>query len=253
MPERSEGLNDMADKIFFTPAKGGAGCTTVVTGVAFALAAAGERTLVIDGDNACGCGLEICGCAGIQVFTAEDYAEGKCRAKQATVQHPKYRNMYIMPTTGLADKTALKSAIGELDGLFDYILCDGAAAGACGRAVVVTEPYSPCVKACDVAVSRLKDGGMKNTGIIINKVNGGLILGGDIPYPEDIAAAVNAPLTGMIPEDLSLTVGVWRRYSGAYFKIAAQRLAGRQTKIPYIENEYSGAGGYFRRKMRSRI
>ena len=63
----------MADKIFFASAKGGAGATTVAAGVGFALALAGERTLIVDGDNVSGCALTVCGCRGLQVFTVEDF------------------------------------------------------------------------------------------------------------------------------------------------------------------------------------
>lgn len=243
----------MADKIFFASAKGGAGATTVAAGVGFALALAGERTLIVDGDNVSGCALTVCGCRGLQVFTVEDFKNGACRAKQAITQHPKIKNLYVMPTLGCSDKKATESAVRETEGLFDYVLCDNAAYGACDRAVVVTEPYTPSVRAADGAVAALKDGGIKLSGIIVNKVNGGLILSGDIAYPEDIARALNVPLVAVLPEDLALTLGRWRDYSKKYFKIAAARIMGKNVKIPYLESSYTGAGGYFRRKMREKI
>ena len=76
----------MAKKIFFTSSKGGAGATTVAAGTAFALSDSGERTLIVDGDNLSACALNVCGCGGMQVFTAEDYKNGICRAKQTVVQ-----------------------------------------------------------------------------------------------------------------------------------------------------------------------
>lgn len=243
----------MADKIYFAGAKGGAGATTVAAGVGFALALCGERTLIVDGDNVSGCALTVCGCQGLQVFTVEDYKKGACRAKQAMTQHPKVKNLYVMPTLGCFDVKAAESAVREVEGLFDYVLCDGTAFGACDRAVVVTEPYAPSVRAADGAVAAVKDGGLKLSGIIVNKVNGGLILNGEIAAPEDIARALNAPLVAVLPEDLALTLGRWRDYSKKYFKIAAARIMGRNVKIPYLESSYTGAGGYFRRRMREKI
>ena len=243
----------MSEKIFLKSAKGGAGATTIAVGLGFALSAAGERTLIVDGDYVCGCALTVSGCAGLQVFTVADYKKGACRAKQTAVQHPKYKNLYIMPTIGCNDESAVQAAVEETGGLFDYVLCDGTALKACSRAIVITEPYSPSVKAADAAVCALKDGGARVAGIIVNKVNGGLILSGETPYPEDIAAAINAKLSSVIPEDLALTLGQWRPYSMKYFKLTAARIKGKNVKMPDVETGYTGAGGYFRRRMREKI
>ena len=243
----------MAKKIFFTSSKGGAGATTVAAGTAFALSDSGERTLIVDGDNLSACALNVCGCGGMQVFTAEDYKNGICRAKQTVVQHPKYKNLYIMPTLNCSDEKAVLSAVSEVAGLFDFVLCDNAARAACGQAVIVTEPYTPSVKAADAKIAALRDGGMHIGGVIINKANGGLILSGKTGYPEDIARMLNAPLLAAVPEDLDLTLGQWRAYSMRYFKIIAARLKGKNVKLPHIEAGYKGAGGYFRRRLREKV
>lgn len=243
----------MAKKIYFTSSKGGAGATTVAAGTAFALATCGERTLILDGDSESACALGVCGCAGRQTFTVADYKSGMCRAKQAIVQHPKYKNLYIMPTLGCDDGRAAESAVLEVSELFDFVLCDGAAQRACGQAVIITEPYMPSLRAADAKIAALKDGGMHIGGVIVNKVNGGLIVDGKTGYPEDVARALGVPLIAAVPEDLDLTLGEWRPYSMRYFKVAAERLRGKNAKLPHIEAGYTGAGGYFRRRLRERI
>ncbi len=242
----------MTKKYYIASAKGGAGATTFAAGLGYALAAAGERTLIVDGDAACGCGLTVCGCEGAQVFSLADYARGACRAKQAVVQHPKYAGLYVLSALGCADAGAVLAAVNELDGLFDFMLCDGAAKSACGGAIIVTEPYAPSVKAAAAAADGLRGEG-KQPLLAVNKVNGGLIVGGSIPSPEDIAAALGTDLLAALPEDLALTVGIWRQYSKKYYRAAAAALCGKRIKTPRPESGYTGAGGYFRRRMRCRI
>ena len=226
---------NLAEKIFFRSAKGGAGATTVCAGLGFALAAAGERTLIVDGNYESGCALTVCGCADMQVFTVADYKKGACRAKQATVQHPKYKALYVMPTLGCDDGEAAEQAVKEVAELFDFVLCDETAQKICTKAYVVTEPYAPSIRAADAKICALKDGGARVAGLIVNKVNGGLILNGRTGYPEEIAKALNVPLFAVFPEDMELTTGEWRAYSMKYYKLAAARLKGKIVKLPYPE------------------
>lgn len=243
----------MAVTYYITSARGGAGATTVAAGIGCALADMGERTLIVDGDNVCGAALAACGCGNMQVFTVADVQKGLCRAKQATVQHPKHKNLYIMPTLGGATAEGTESAVKEVADLFDYILCDNAALAACSSAVVVTEPYPQSVKAADAKICALKDSGIKIYGVIINKVNGGLIVSEKIVSPRDIAEALRAALVAVIPEDLTLPLGYVRRQAEKYFKLAALSLTGKSGKIYNAAADYVGAGGYIRRRMRERI
>ena len=114
----------MAKKIYMTNLKGGTGVTTCCVGLGFALAEAGERTLIIDGDRDGACAMQIGGCANMQVYTLADYEKGACRAKQTLTSHPKAVNLSFISSLGLQDLSAAERAVEELDGLFDYILLD---------------------------------------------------------------------------------------------------------------------------------
>ncbi|MCD8371932.1 MAG: hypothetical protein LUD27_01370, partial [Clostridia bacterium] len=212
-----------------------------------------ERTLILDGDNICGAGLTVCGCGNLQVFTVTDAQNGLCRAKQAALQHPKHKNLYVMPTIGGATEQAAENAVKEVENLFDYIICDNYASKVCRAAAIVTEPYLLSVKAADAKICVLKDRGIKISGVIVNKVNGGLLLEGKIISPQDIAESLRVPLLAVIPEDLTLPLGIIRQQSQKYFRLASQSLIGKNKKIYDPAAGYAGLSGYFKRKMRERI
>ena len=61
-----------------------------------------------------------------------------------------------------------------------------------------------------------------------------------------------------IKADGSVSKFVTAYYKEGYVYIDVDRIlggiyGGKSVKIPYLENAYSGAGGYFRRKLREKI
>lgn len=243
----------MAVKIFFTSLKGGAGVTTCAVGLGFALSEAGEKTLVLDGDEQVSSALCTAGLAPAGGYTLQDAERGACRVKQAIVRHPKTANLYLLPTLGCEDEEYIIKALREVEGLFDYIICDGAAAGFCTKAVVVTEPYPLSVKCADRRLAQLKDAGFRDAGVIVNKINGGLVFDGEIMTPQETASLLRAPLTGVIPEDLGVPLGKCRKDTLRAFAAAAECVRGKSDKTVSIIKPYLGVGGIIKRKMRLKI
>ncbi len=243
----------MAKKIYMTNLKGGAGVTTCCVGLGIALANAGERTLIVDGDCDCACALQIGGCANMHVYTLADYSKGGCRAKQTLVSHPKISNLSFCPSLGLEDDEVAEHAVDELDGLFDYILLDKIAKKKCDSAIIVTEPFVPSVKSADCCKAKLSDGGIKDVGLIVNKLNGGVILSGEVMTAQEIAALLRLPLKAVIPEDLSLPVGKWIKSTVKCFKVAADMITGKREVICNVLSSYFGINGFIKRKVREKL
>lgn len=243
----------MAEVIYIAGARGGAGATTCAVRLALALASLGERTLVLDGDSECASGLEICGLQGLNVYTLADAEEGACRVKQAVLQHPDCPNMYLLPTLGLKNAGFCESAVSECTKIFDVIICDGVAIGACRRAVVVSAPYSSSIAAAKLRGAKLKDGGLENVSLIVNKVNGGLVFEGAVLSPQEFASVVRLPLLGVIPEDLTLPVGKIRPSTARAFDMTAAAVLGRSKKTYATVKPYVGVTGYFKRKLRAHV
>lgn len=243
----------MAKKIYFTSLKGGVGVSTCAVGTGAALSECGERTLIADGDAHCACTLDIAGITPLKVYTLGDAEKGACRPKQALIRHPRLSNLYFLPTQGAERPETADQAIAELEGLFDYVICDKTAMKSCNRAVVVTDPFPPSVRSADFCLSRLKDDGFNRAEVIVNKVNGGLVFDGEIMMPQEIASLLRAPLLAVVCEDPDLPLGKWQSRSEKAFRTAAQAIRGSSDKILSVIRPYYGFRGWIRRKMRSKI
>lgn len=243
----------MARKIYMTSFKGGTGVTTCCVGLGFALAQAGERTLIADGDVLCGGGLLAGGCANMQVYTLADYERSACRAKQTLITHPKRENLSFMASVGLKDRSVAGKALEEVEGLFDWILSDKLAPEKCDGAIIVCEPYAAAIKSADVCKSRLSDSGIKEIGLIVNKLNGGQILSGEVMTAQEIAALLRLPLKAVIPEDLLLPLGKCKKRTVKAFALAADCITGKREAVCNVLTSYFGPGGYFKRKVREMI
>lgn len=243
----------MAKKIYFTSFKGGTGVTTCCIGVGRALAELGERTLVVDGDTKCGSATLAANCRDMQVYTLADYEKGACRAKQAIIPHPKITNLHVMPCTGLKNPLYAKKAVEDIDGLFDFVILDKIGLQSCDGAIIVTEPFLPSIKSADVCRSELADSGVKDLGLIVNKLSASLILSGESMTAEEISTLLRVNLTAVIPEDLSLAADRWRANTLKAFKMAALCITGRSDAVMNVMRGYGGLSGFFKRKMREKI
>ena len=95
----------------------------------------------------------------------------------------------------------------------------------------------------------MKDGGMK-VGLILNKVNGGLVCGGNIMPPADLAKLLRCEAVGVIPEDLSLPLGKICGRTQRAFSLAAQYISGGQKKLYGVTRAYAGPLGGIKKKLR---
>lgn len=239
----------MTDVVFMTGAKGGCGTTTCAVATGLALAEHGERTLFVDGDFSCGTGLRIADLEESCTYTLEDARRGACRVKQALVNHPRYPNFYVLPTLDCSDAEFIARAVESLIPSFDAVLCDGVAKSLCTRAIIVTEPYAYTIKSAQTAAAKLNDTGFKKTGLLVNKINGGLVFDGEILTPQEYAAVVKCELFGIVPEDLLLPLGKMKTGTKKAFDVLAERLTGKK-KIFDVIKPYYGVKGKIKRKIR---
>lgn len=243
----------MAHKIYMTNLKGGTGVTTCCVGLGLELAALGERTLIMDGDRYAASALISAGCGNLQIYTLADYEKGACRAKQTLVTHHRTENLCISSSLGAENEKSASAAVEELNGLFDYILLDKAAPDKCDCAIIVTEPFVPSVKSSDACKAYLSDMGIKDISLFVNKLNGGQIINGEVMTAQEIAALLRLPLKAVIPEDLTLPLGKWKKSTLKAFKAAAETVTGKKESVCNVIKPYFGLNGYIKRKVRERL
>ena len=119
----------MAKCIVITSGKGGVGKTTVTANLGFRLASLGKRVCITDADFGLNNLDVVTGVENLVVYDVVDCIEGKCRAKQALIQSPVNKNLYILPAVhsffkGEVSSENLKELIDGLSPSFDYILID---------------------------------------------------------------------------------------------------------------------------------
>ena len=236
-----------------TNLKGGTGVTTCCIGLGLSLAKMGERTLIIDGDRYSSNALTISGCQNMQTYTLADYEKGACRAKQTLIPHHRTINLSLSSALGLKDGKFAETAVDELDGLFDYILLDNIAMKKCNSAIIVTDPFLPSIKSSDACKAKLSDSGIKDISLIVNKLNGGQIINGEVMTAQEIATILHLPLKAVIPEDLSIPLGKWKNTTLKAFKASAETISGKRENLCNVLKPYFGVNGYIKRKVRSRM
>lgn len=122
----------MARKIVITSGKGGVGKTTVAANLGMRLAAMGERVVLADADFGLNNIDVVCGVENLVTYDIVDAIEGRCRTRQALVQHPEYPNLFILASNHTdpgkyISPQAVRLILDNLAPRFDYILIDSPA------------------------------------------------------------------------------------------------------------------------------
>lgn len=263
----------MARSIVVTSGKGGVGKTTLTANLGRALAALGERTVVVDADIGLNNLDILLGMDSRIVYDLSDVLCGKCRLRQALIEDVEQSGMFVLPALRSRTKVAvsaqnLKLIVRQLERSFDYILIDcpagiddGFRRAVCAaeEALIVTTPHVSALKDAETVRKLLHGFGINNIYLAINRVRGDLVLSGEMLSAGDVEKLLQAPLYGLIPEDdaLNLLSNAWvftGKTDGYLAVIALAR--GLRSGVPEIidpTKKYRGMFGGIRRKIKRNI
>jgi len=262
----------MAKKIVITSGKGGVGKTTLTANLGMALSSFGARVVLIDIDFGLNNLDVVLGLENKIVYDISDVLRGRCRVKQALVQHDFYKNLYILPSDKISVDSNItgqniKLILDNISSVFDYVLIDCPAgidvgfhrAVSCAdRAIVVTTPNLTSLRDADKVIGILKSYRLDKINLVINRIRGDLIMCKKMMNPKDIESMLKIPLIGVVPEEdnVFLSSGYrlpkdsesWKSYS-----VLAGNLHYGKEKILDLTDKYSGFFGSIRRSIKRSI
>ena len=253
----------MARKIVVTSGKGGVGKTTVAASLSACLARRGQRVVLCDADLGLNNVDVVTGVESRVVYDLVDVIEGRCRAKQALVRHPDFPNLHILTSSHSAPERyvspqALKLVLEALAPQFDFILIDcpagidegfHRAVASAEEAIVVTTPHISALRDADKVITLLKSYALNEPSVVVNKVRGELLVGGEGISPEEIAGLLKTPLLGVVPEEYAIYGGEFSALHPAFKTLANNLLSGKR-KLYDPARKYTGLIGGLRRLLK---
>jgi septum site-determining protein MinD len=204
--------------ILFTSCKGGVGKSTVCANLAMAMAAMGQKILLIDCDFGNRCLDIIMGLSDDAVYDIGDAVLGRVSPEDAIVKDARSDGIHFIAAPYNYSSRMGKSAFAETvrgfaeKGEYDYIFIDTPggigeplrfAAGVADTAFIVVEPTRAAIRAAERTSDYLAQKGVGKRRLIINKLSGGSVrkAGNEIL---SIIDTTSVKLHGVIPYDPAL-------------------------------------------------
>ena len=239
MGKKARAGGDMARKIVVTSGKGGVGKTTVCCNLGVQLAKRGLRVAVCDLDFGLNNVDVVLGVENMAVYDIVDVIEGRCRARQALVRHPRYPTLYSLASNKITERyvspQAIRLVLETLSPRFDYILIDSPAgidegfhrAASCAEeALLVTTPHISAMRDADRVAGILRSYRFREIVLVVNLVRRDMARKGEILSSEEIASALRLPVAAVIPEEDVYFLDNIADRSRAFRKLAEHYLSG---------------------------
>jgi len=210
----------MGKVILVSSGKGGTGKTMFSVNLGATLAKKGNRVMLLDMDM----GLRnmdiYLGMENKVIYNIMDVISGMCRIKKAMLKVDGFESLYFMaasPRRDDRDMTPLHMEVlcNKLKKYFDYIVIDCPAGigdlfdvsmAAADRTVIVTEPEVASLRDADTTERYLREKGMHNVCIVINKVKVELMQTGLVPGLQEIMSMFKNPVAGLIQYDENIHI-----------------------------------------------
>ena len=249
----------MSEVIVITSGKGGVGKTTTTANLGVGLAIRGKKVVLVDTDT----GLRnldlLLGLERRIVYTLVDVVQKRVNYGQALVRHKKYTNLFLLPTSQVADKTAIEpeqmlDIVEAMKNEFDYILIDcpagieqGYETAVIGAdwAIVVTMPEISAVRDADKIIGKLQASN-KKIKLVVNRIRPQMVKDGTMLDMTSIDDILSLECIGQVPDDdkvvdsanRGMPVVEWKdSAAGAAYRDIVGRICGEEIPFKPLETE----------------
>ena len=230
----------MTRSILIASGKGGVGKSTVACRLGKALAAQGQRVLLVD----CDAGLSsldvMLGVSEDAAFHWYDAYLGRCETAEAVVHTENGPDLLPAPPAVLPEEApdAVKNAVDALADDYDVVIIDAPAglseglsraAAAAKKAIVVATADAISVKGAAALAKAVKQQGVEQCRLLINRYDIKAAKKGKLLTVDEIIDKTSVQLLGIVPEDPDVTYStVTGKYSEKSKSAGAfRRIAGR--------------------------
>ena len=253
--------------------KGGVGKTMITSAMGIALAKRKMSCCCVDMDI----GLRnldmLLGMQNKVVYDVLDVAHKDCKLKYALIEHPVYPDLSLLPAAQLGDVDDMDSGdmeriVKKLKKRAGYVLLDAPAGIGRGidnllpcldHAILVVTPDDVSIRDAERVIARLEEAGKGRPMLIVNRVIPEMVVAGEMYSPQTVAAALDVPLLGFVPDDRAVIASINHHESfmeqeceaAAAISRIAQRFLGEYVPMPAFEAKKRRFGWFGRKKKKT--
>ncbi len=161
------------------------------------------------------------------VYDVMDVANKDCKLKYALIHHALHESLWLLPATQLGrpgdlDAHEISRIVKKLKKKVAYVLLDAPAGigegvenllPATDHSLLVTTPDDVAIRDAERVISLLEKAGKPRPMLVVNRVVPEMVASGDMYSPQTVAATLDVPLLGYVPEDRRVTASLNRHES----------------------------------------
>ena len=258
--------------IVFTSGKGGVGKSTLTLSVGRALAEMGRTVALMDTDIGLNNLDVLMNVEQSVVYDLVDVVNNRCRLSQALVADKADSRLVLLPSAHsynecFADGQSLRAIVARLKASFEFVLIDcpagveygfHRAVAAADEAIVVTSAHLSALKDASKVAALVKSYRLP-VSLVLNRVRGDMLVGGDSLTVGEIADAINMNVIGVVPEDDGVNMissgGDMRRHSEGKKAVGmlARNIISATSELYDVTKKYRGFWGGIKRRLKERL